>query len=75
MFLTIFELLKALAKQSAFWMMPHDGLAGGALWKDFVGTGDAAKGAEYDILEANNAWTEKYVTNIHWDGYGKYHRS
>ena len=53
----------------------YDGLAGGALWKDFVGTGDAAKGAEYDILEANNAWTEQYITNIHWDGYGKYHKS
>jgi len=64
-----------LAKQAAFWMMPHKGLTGGALWKDFVGTGNAAKGAEYDIFEGNVAFTEKYATNIHWDGYGKFHKS
>lgn len=66
--------VKPLAKQAAFWMMPHKGLLAGASAKEFQPTGNAAKGAELDIFEGNNAFVEKFATNIHWDGYGKFHQ-
>ena len=57
-------------KQSAFWMMPNGGTFN---WGKGPPTGNAKNGAEIDILEGNRQ-TEQYATNIHYDGYGPYHK-
>ena len=59
------------AKQSAFWLMPN-----GGTWKNKWGegpTGGSENGGEIDIMEAHSR-SSYYATNIHWDGYGRYHR-
>ena len=55
--------------QSAFWMMPSDGTLPGG-----VADGTANDGSEIDIIEGNSQ-SDQYATNLHWDGYGTYHRS
>ena len=57
-------------KQSAFWMMPNGGTFN---WGKGPPTGNAQNGAEIDILEGNRQ-SEQYATNIHYDGYGPYHK-
>ena len=60
--------------QSCFWMMPHscepddEFCDGNGLLPDGVTDCKANKGAEVDIVEANNQ-KEKYSTGVHKDGY------
>jgi beta-glucanase (GH16 family) len=54
----------------AFWMMPDRG----TLANDRQGTGNG--GMEFDILEHLTGWgPNRYNIAMHWDGYGKEHKS
>jgi beta-glucanase (GH16 family) len=54
----------------AFWMMPDRGKAS----NDRQGTGNG--GMEFDILEHLTGWgPNRYNIAMHWDGYGKEHKS
>lgn len=54
----------------AFWMMPDRGPAS----SDRQGTGNG--GMEFDILEHLTGWgPNRYNIAMHWDGYGKDHKS
>ncbi len=54
----------------AFWMMPDRGAAS----SDRQGTGSG--GMEFDILEHLTGWgPNRYNIAMHWDGYGKEHKS
>jgi beta-glucanase (GH16 family) len=55
--------------QTAFWMMPE----GDGMRNATKPTGTAHNGAEIDIFESNKKKT--FSCGIHWDGYGKAHRS
>ena len=57
----------------AFWMMPDRGKQLGEDWKR-SDTGNG--GMEYDIMEHLTAWGPyRFNMALHWDGYGKEHRS
>ena len=57
----------------AFWMMPDRGPATDPQWKR-AGTGDG--GMEFDIMEHLTRWgPHRYNIAMHWDGYGKEHKS
>ena len=56
-----------------FWLMPDRGPAAGAHDKR-QGTGNG--GMEFDIMEHLTRWgPHRYNTALHWDGYGKEHKS
>lgn len=56
----------------AFWMMP-DRVEAGPQWKRQDTKGD---GMEFDIMEHLTRWGPyRYNMAIHWDGYGKEHKS
>jgi len=62
-------------RQSAFWLNSNYGTIGKVeSYEDFVPTGNASKGAEIDIVEANFK-SDAYTTNIHWDGYQEHHKT
>ncbi len=65
-FETRVKITEVVGKQSAFWLMPKGG------FNDADGT--ANNGAEIDVLEARSV-NDEFATNIHYDGYGAYHRS
>jgi beta-glucanase (GH16 family) len=57
----------------AFWMMPDRGVAAGEQWKR-ASTSDG--GMELDIVEHLTRWGgDRYNIAMHWDGYGKEHKS
>ena len=57
----------------AFWMMPDRGPGLGPQWKR-ANTGDG--GMEFDIMEHLTRWGPfRYNIAMHWDGYGKQHKS
>jgi len=57
----------------AFWMMPDTGREAGPMWKRQK---TEPLGMEFDILEYLTAWgPNRYHIAMHWDGYGKNHRS
>ena len=57
----------------AFWLMPDRGVAAGEQWK----RSDTANGGmEFDIMEFLSGWGPcRYNIAMHWDGYGKSHKS
>ncbi len=57
----------------AFWLMPDRGEATGPQWK----RADTANGGmEFDIMEFLSGWGPcRYNIAMHWDGYGKDHKS
>ena len=57
----------------AFWMMPDRGPKAGPQWKR-ASTGNG--GMEFDIMEHLTRWGPfRYNIAMHWDGYGKQHKS
>lgn len=57
----------------AFWMMPDRGTEAGPQWKR-QDTGNG--GMEFDIMEHLTRWgTYRYNITMHYDGYGKEHKS
>ena len=67
------KLPKAPGLWPAFWMMPDRGAAVGEQWK----RQDTANGGmEFDILEHLTRWGgNRYNIAMHYDGYGKDHKS
>ena len=67
------KLPKAPGLWPAFWMMPDRGPNAGPQWK----RQDTANGGmEFDILEHLTRWGPfRYNIAMHWDGYGKDHKS
>ncbi len=62
------QLQKQEGHWSAFWIMPP-GRLGDPL-------GDPAKGGvEVDVMEYHSRWIDKAQHTLHWDGYGKDHKS
>ena len=57
----------------AFWMMPDRGASTGEQWK----RQDTANGGmEFDVLEHLTRWGPcRYNIAMHWDGYGKEHKT
>ncbi len=57
----------------AFWMMPDRGRESGEMWR----RQDTSRGGmEFDIMEHLTRWGPcRYHIALHWDGYGKNHRS
>jgi len=64
---------KAPGLWPAFWLMPDRGEAAGPQWK----RADTANGGmEFDIMEFLSGWGPwRYNIAMHWDGYGKNHKS
>ena len=64
----------------AFWLMPDRGRAVGEQWKR-ANTGKSAGdtgfgGMEFDIMEHLSGWgVYRFNVALHWDGYGKEHKS
>ncbi|MEI7727981.1 MAG: glycoside hydrolase family 16 protein [Verrucomicrobiota bacterium] len=57
----------------AFWMMPDRGASADPQWKR-QDTGNG--GMEFDIMENLTRWgASRYNIAMHWDGYGKTHKS
>ncbi len=74
-----FKLPSAPGLWPAFWLMPDRGAADGPQWKR-GNTGTEAfsntQGMEFDICEYLSGWGPcRYNIAMHWDGYGKDHKS
>lgn len=57
----------------AFWLMPE---RGPAAWPKYRRTDTKDGGMEFDVFEGQSMWGPYRTTfGMHWDSYGKYHKS